>query len=512
MKRALLVLVTCCLGALGCGSADVPPEHLGVLQEPVSAPLAQAYCSITVQGKGSKDLENDYLPRVIQCENGGANLQALKAQAIAARSVAYYNIATSGSICDSQGCQVYSCGATPLPIHHQAVKETAGMYLSYAATLTYGFYVAGSSNASAPSCAGSGGSTEKYVTYNEGKTGTAVKQTSLGYVGPPGFGQNRGCMSQWGARCLENQKGYDYKKILQFYYGADIQILKATGACTSGCEPKSCQGTKIVSDCGVGDCAAYGATCVNDSLGVRCASVFCPAQGTKKVCVNDKLIGDCSDGAISTGDCSVYGAKCVDDNLGARCVSVFCPDKGAAKSCLDDSRIIDCKDGAITGEGDCGKFGAFCSKAGGSEARCVSVFCVADPSATPVAHDICLPDGRLAHCNAQGGVESPADCPADAPCTADSSGARCGSEPAPGGGGQANDGGQAGDGSGGQGGSGGSGAGDHSSSSHAGTRVDRLGDEGCSVGPAPSGPGRAWPWLLLAAGALVHRRRRPSWR
>ncbi len=162
----------------------------------------------------------------------------LKAQAIAARSVAYYNMATSGSICDGQGCQVYSCGSTPGAIHHQAVSETAGMYLSYNNMLTYGFYVAGDNHTSPPSCVGSSGSTERWVTYNEGKTGTAVQQTALGYVGPPGFGQNRGCMSQWGARCLEAHKGYDYAAILRFYYGDDIGVLEASGSCITPVVPK----------------------------------------------------------------------------------------------------------------------------------------------------------------------------------------------------------------------------------------------------------------------------------
>ncbi len=66
-----------------------------------------------------------------------------------------------------------------------------------------------------------------------------MTQTSLGYIGPPGFGQNRGCMSQWGARCLENGKGYDYTKILQFYYGADIKLSKASGSCTNTCTPST---------------------------------------------------------------------------------------------------------------------------------------------------------------------------------------------------------------------------------------------------------------------------------
>ena len=218
-----------CSSLASCGASE-DGEPIATIHQPVSPPT-QAHCNIVVQGKGTKSMEDDYLPHVIQCENGGANLQALKAQAIAARSVAYYAIATSGSICDGQGCQVYGCGATPQAKHIQAVKETAGQYLTYGNMLTYGFYVAGDSNAAPPGCKDYAGTTSKYVTYNEGKTGTSVTQTSLGYIGPPGYGQNRGCMGQWGARCLENDNGYDYKKILQFYYGADIGIAQATGPC-----------------------------------------------------------------------------------------------------------------------------------------------------------------------------------------------------------------------------------------------------------------------------------------
>ncbi|MBK7586410.1 MAG: D-alanyl-D-alanine carboxypeptidase family protein [Myxococcales bacterium] len=142
------------------------------------------------------------------------------------------------------------------------------------------------------------------------------------------------------------------------------------------CKPH-CEGSLIVStDCGEGDCGAYGATCVDDSKGVRCASVFCPAVGQKKVCVNDKLIGDCNDGAISTGDCSFYGAACVDDAKGARCVAGFCADKPAT------------------------------------------------------AHDLCLPNGQLAHCTNVGGI-SVEDCPAGKPCTPTAGGAQCGAPPPP---------------------------------------------------------------------------------
>ncbi len=224
------------LAVSGCGSeGPLGGEPVGTSRNPVNAPLAQAYCTMQVTGVGAVDTETDYLPHVVQCENGGADLQALKAQAIAARSVAYYNMASAGSICDGQGCQVYSCGATPTAKQLQAVAETAGQYLSYNAMLTYGFYVAGDPNTSPPGCVGvdANASTEHWVTYNEGKTGGDVEQTALGYIGPPGFGQNRGCMGQWGARCLESGKGYDYRQILQFYYGADIGILTAPGPCVT---------------------------------------------------------------------------------------------------------------------------------------------------------------------------------------------------------------------------------------------------------------------------------------
>jgi len=207
---------------------------------PVKAPLAKAYCQISVNG-AIHATETDYVPHVIACENGGANFEALKAQAIAARSVAYYEMANDGSICDGQGCQVYTCGAAPQKIHYDAATATAGQYLSYNGWLTYSFYVDGDHTPDLGTCKGMvGGSNEQYITYNDGKTGTGVKQTTLGFVFAPGdvgYGQNRGCMSQWGARCLENEKGWLSAAILRFYYGADIQILQAQGPCVTPPKP-----------------------------------------------------------------------------------------------------------------------------------------------------------------------------------------------------------------------------------------------------------------------------------
>jgi hypothetical protein len=215
----------------------------------VAAPLPAAHCEVMVEGQGLIDLEAEYLPRVVRCENGGANLQALKAQAIAARSVAYYAMETRGSICDSQGCQVFGCDGDPEPIHYQAVQETSGQYLAYSGTLTYGFYVAGDSRVSAPGCMGvdANAATEPFVTYNEGLVGTAVEQSTLGFVFDPadrGYGQNRGCMSQWSARCLENELGRDADAILRFFYGADIEVVTAVGPCVDAPETSSGSGSE----------------------------------------------------------------------------------------------------------------------------------------------------------------------------------------------------------------------------------------------------------------------------
>ncbi len=146
------------------------------------------------------------------------------------------------------------------------------------------------------------------------------------------------------------------------------KVASSTPTGPGGCCKDACMGTKILrKDCSVGDCAAYGATCVNDNKGVRCVSAVCPAQGKKKVCVNSKVIGHCSDGAIATGDCS--------------------------------------------------KYAAYCSTAGSkSGARCVSAFCVADAKTPPKAHPICLIDGRLAQCTAEGGLTNARACKAGERC------------------------------------------------------------------------------------------------
>lgn len=213
---------------LSC-SSDVDIENdYGFLQGPL-----KAWCTANVIGKGEKDVELDYLPNVIRCENGNAPLEALKAQAVAARSYLYYKMNLSGKIADGTSDQVYGCDGAPKPIHYQAVEETKGEILQYKGVQVAAFYVAGSIP-SAASCIAKPGdndysNTEKYVTYNWKKSGDDLTQTTLGWVNAGNLA-NRGCKSQNGAACLAKQ-GWGYKDILMFYYGADIEFLTAQGHC-----------------------------------------------------------------------------------------------------------------------------------------------------------------------------------------------------------------------------------------------------------------------------------------
>lgn len=220
------------------------------------APAAR--CTASVDWSGSVNVESDYLPGVLACENPKGNLQSLKAQAIASRSYLYYHLDRSGSIGDGEGAQVYSCGKTPTDLHRQAVNETAGQVLRYRNTQVAAFYVQGAVPI-AQTCRGGtedANDTEKHVTYNQGLSGASVHQTSQGKQDPSNYA-NRGSMSQLGANCLGNYGTSD--QILRYYYGQDIEIVQAVGTCTAG---SSTSGTSNTAGAWIGtDCRGSSTIC-----------------------------------------------------------------------------------------------------------------------------------------------------------------------------------------------------------------------------------------------------------
>ncbi len=222
--------VFCSLSA--CEERHVKPyarvPQLGVLYGPLTA-----YCEIELGDQGRVDIEGEYLPNVINCENGAAGFEALKAQAVAARSYLYYKLNEYGSIDDGQSDQVFTCGRSPGPQHYAAVEATSGEVLTYQDEVIAAFYVAGAIPSS-PMCVGMVGdldpyNTERYVTYNQGLSGDQVIQSTLGWVDPANL-YNRGCKSQNGASCLA-EAGIDYQNILRSYYGDDITLERSEGDC-----------------------------------------------------------------------------------------------------------------------------------------------------------------------------------------------------------------------------------------------------------------------------------------
>jgi hypothetical protein len=166
-----------------------------------------------------------YVAGVVTAENGRARHAALQAQAVAARTFTLREIRDRPSagtarkpLRNSEFFQVYRPKASERAI--QATNETAGIVCRYKGELIICNYVAGAFWNAALEPREDPTKTEWYVTYNKGKTGSAVKPSPISNMKRS---DNRGCMSQNGADDLA-RIGYDYPAILRFFYGADLEV------------------------------------------------------------------------------------------------------------------------------------------------------------------------------------------------------------------------------------------------------------------------------------------------
>jgi hypothetical protein len=200
-----------------------------------------------------KATETDYVPHVCNCENGAASFEALKAQAVAARTFAYYKMNGQNFIRNGTVDQVYSCSSNPTSLHYAAAAATEGEILyihdnigpTQGPVLIAAFYVAGAKpqspfdpenpSARATSRDPDPTNTQRYVTYpyENDLWGGDNPGTSLGFIGTPTNPNwpNRGAKSQNGADYLSDN-GISYVDILKYYYGADIQLRTASTAGT----------------------------------------------------------------------------------------------------------------------------------------------------------------------------------------------------------------------------------------------------------------------------------------
>ena len=215
-----------------------PPEALWLrkqqaaraLREPVYVPVAQVEIDeipeqvLTVEGWLS--FEDNYLPRVVTGELRHGHAEAKAAQAIAARTYVlrimrdHPTLGRTTPIKNDASFQVFARGAEASCI--EATKRTRGFVMRHGGRLILANYVAGALWREDGSRGSDATNTEKWVTYNYEQRGDDVVPTRLALSSHPG---NRGCMSQNGAHWLGSH-GWDCEKILRFFYGDDIEIVR----------------------------------------------------------------------------------------------------------------------------------------------------------------------------------------------------------------------------------------------------------------------------------------------
>lgn len=348
---AVAVVTALAVAAAGCGEvagpeqADRPGTDSGdpVVDpdEPprkIRLPLQEAPCTVEVEGHGEVDIEQDYIPNVVACENGAAPPAALRAQAVQARGYLYYQleVAEAESLEDSEADQVYDCDyTTTTQAHYDAAEATRGEYLTWNDYIVASFYVAGAipdtddGEPAEQDCIGTGDEdptgTEHFVTYNWGLTGCDIEMTELGWR-PDDCTQNphnRGCASQNGQTCLADH-GWEYEQMLEFYYGSDIVVETAGGECGADAGPSE-------PDLHCRDRSEDAWSCLDADRRV--------------LCEGDEAIDDqhCPDGCAD-GECQEPS----DDEQ-------FCRNEAETDGwhCLDDQRRVDCRDGESTATEDC---------------------------------------------------------------------------------------------------------------------------------------------------------------
>jgi len=200
------------------------------LQEPVYVPVAQAEIEeipekvLTVEGWLA--FEGNYLPRVIAGEHLHAHPEAKAALVIAARTYVlrvmrdHPTLGRTTPIKNDASFQVFAPGADESCI--AAAERTRGFVMRYGGRLITANYVAGALWREDGSRGSDATNTEKWVTYNQGRSGANVIPTRLSLSSHPG---NRGCLSQNGAHWL-GQNGWDCEGILRYFYGDDIEIVR----------------------------------------------------------------------------------------------------------------------------------------------------------------------------------------------------------------------------------------------------------------------------------------------
>ncbi|NJD52119.1 MAG: hypothetical protein FIB07_04560 [Candidatus Methanoperedens sp.] len=211
----ILILILASVNA----SADYVKPALTSTPAPISIPsddTIRVYRTATGQ-IDVLNIETEYLPYVVAAENDIAPFESMKAQAVASRTFAYYKkehpSGRNFDVYDDSRDQNYKPWLVLTNNLKNSVSQTKGIVIKWRDVIICSFYVSGT------------GDFARYVTYNEGKSGEDIKQSTIGWVtNPPSLNPyNRGAMGQIQANALAN-KGYTWRNILKYFYGNDIII------------------------------------------------------------------------------------------------------------------------------------------------------------------------------------------------------------------------------------------------------------------------------------------------
>jgi len=305
-RRAGWLVVSFSLAAC---SGEIIEENDSDLSRIPTSPAVKAVCNVSVSGYGTLSVEDNYLPHVLFCEIAAAvaplstaeKLEALKAQAIAARTFTYDRLSWKSKLSNSVNDQVYSdshCKGTVPSIFRQAVDLTRGMVmLKPSGNLHQGYY----------------------------RAGTNVCKKHGTCDGQPCMGQRNA------AKCAD--QGHSWRYILDISYNYPT-IVRASGSCTGAgglVEPGGNSGPQ--------SCFYAGAQGTCQSTSTACNGTYraglCPGTPTTTQC----CLPPSAQSNATWGSCSYSGATgtCQSSSTTA-CGGYYrtglCPGSNDIKCCL----------------------------------------------------------------------------------------------------------------------------------------------------------------------------------
>lgn len=192
--------------------------------------------SITIEGQGSMDID-EYVAGVVNGEIGGmvdTSFETYKAGAVAARSYVLANASKDSSgncvVSNGENFQVYK--SNPDENMKKAATDTSGQVMVLDSKVYSTQYDA--------FCWDKKDSSDYYICQGHGDnlkipSSWVDSKVAKTYLAAPHTSSHGNGMSQYGAWYLATEKNYDYKSILDYFYGDEGATLATANGVTSNC-------------------------------------------------------------------------------------------------------------------------------------------------------------------------------------------------------------------------------------------------------------------------------------